>query len=775
MRTCSVLLVAAAATAGAIGAGAGCHPAKRAAPDAGPPPAAVTLTGVGPRSTSNETDEPLLLYGRGLRAGLKLHLGAPFERDLPLVVEDATHAHALLPAGLKLPDAAAEATAELSLVDDKGAAAGDAVELTVVNDTGFVDVTGLVVVDGFAFTASPTTDELFALDLQSGAVARVRVGDGPWALAPAGDDVAVVHRYAASLELVAARPGTDGRRAVRTLPGPAYAHAVVVDNGVAYIGEHARDTLWAVDLKTGAVKWRVPVGPNPQGIAVAGDRIAIGSVLDGEVQLVSEKDGAVSRGVAPRPGVELLGGHTEPWAKDVMGGKGVRALVYDTKAKRLFVASAGPNVGPNPDHMGVSPTGGVGVIDPATLRYTRHLARNFGVDEALALDQKRGRLYAADIAEGLIHVVDARALVDKDAKKAREAWLGAVALPPPEGFPTFRPAADFAKDGLDFTAEAAPPKVGDDVERRAGIEVHAGPAALALSADAKTLYVLERFTGRVTALDVSGDKPTVTRSWPLFDPLVQKDRRLGEVIFYADLGRTGMSCDVCHHDGSSEGVFFTKTGMERIWRSPTVRGTRDTPPYFNPPAHPTLEDTVSYVGSNNRFQNPKMSPDEVKRLALYARSLTTWRNPFRARDGGFVDALALDGGATGHPDKGRSIFEGRCAGCHPAPLYATDQDEKTRRRFMRLDTPQALPLRVEQQNTSFDRRTPPSLVGAWDVWPMLLSASAGFSVKDGDHLEATDHDPVRAVLERYSGRSHGDAMSLSPEARADLEAFVLSL
>ena len=122
------------------------------------------------------------------------------------------------------------------------------------------------------------------------------------------------------------------------------------------------------------------------------------------------------------------------------------------------------------------------------------------------------------------------------------------------------------------------------------------------------------------------------------------------------------------------------------------------------------------------------------------------------------------------------MFEGRCAGCHPAPMFSTDQDEKTRRRFMKVGTPPQLDIRVDQQDVSFVHRTPPSLVGAWDGWPMLLSAAAGFKVSsEGPYLEAADHSALRAVLDRYSPRTHGDAMGLSPEQRADLEAYVQSL
>jgi hypothetical protein len=772
MRIALALLVLFAFTA--------CKPKPPAIVDAGsePAPSPIALTGVSPRTVSNETSQPLLFFGRGFQIGQRLHLGAPFDIDIPFIVDDDAHAHGVLPASLAIAGDKSDARAPLELHDAAGALLGDTIDLVIINDTAYVDVTGFVASKdlAYAFTASTSTDEIFALDTASGNVDKIAVGDGPWSIA-SGDvegveSIVVGHRWSPELRIIAMKPGADGKRAQRTIPGPVHARAIVVDKGVAYVGEHVEDTLQAIDLKDGAVKWRAEIGPNPGGIALAGDSIAVGSLVDGEVQLVSSKDGKVSQAIAPRPDVQILGGHTELYAKWTMGGKGVRALAYDASSK-LFVASAGPNIGPNPDHMGVQGTGGVGVIDAHAQHYDRHLAFNYGVINAFALDAKRARLYGADIAEGLVHVVDTKALLSSDEAKQRAAHVAAFVLPPPAGFPTFRPESDFGPGGVVDKAVNVPPAVGDFKDRRAGVEVHTGPVGLALSSDGKSLLVLERFAGKVVKLDVSSE-PKIVTTWNLFDALAQPERRLGEVIYFTDFGRTGMSCDTCHLEGHSEGVFFTKTGMERIWRSPTVRGTRDTPPYFNPPAHATLEETSSYVGSNNRFQNLPMTQPEVLRLAGFCKTITTPANPHRTKDGGLVDDLDLGDGRTGHPKHGRVTFESRCAGCHPAPLFATDQDEKTRRRFMKMSTPAALELRKNMQDLSFAPRTPPSLVGAWDVWPMLLSASAGFSVVD-DHLEATDRKPIRAVLERYSDRSHGDAMSLNPQARADLEAFLESL
>lgn len=737
------------------------------AADAGGSRAAMSsITGLSPRSTSNAFATPLLVFGRGLAAGQRLRLGAPCSMEVPLVVDDVLHAHALVPAGLQIPAAATEAVCLVSLVSEQGEAQGDALDLAVVNDMNFVDVHDLVATPdlGIVATASTTTDELLFLDRASGTVSRVAVGDGPAALARAELDgrfvVVVAHQFSPQLHLVDLRPGPDGARTTRILPGPAHARAVLVRDKVVYVAEHARDTLVAVDLETGRVRWTTPVDPNPGALAftTAGEKIAVGSLVAGEVQLISLQDGTSSRGIAPRPGVRILGGHTEAFADDVMGGKGVRALAAGDGA--LFVASTGPNIGPNDKKMEVSGVGGVGVIDVKSATYPRHLAFDFGVAQALALDARRGRLYVADIAEGLVHVVDARALLGKDEPKARRAWLGSTPLPVPEGFPLVRDVADF----------------GGPNRRRAGVEVHTGPSALALSQDGKNLAVLERFTGRITFLDVTGELPRVRDSHAVFDPLVQRDRRLGQVLYFADLGRTGMSCDACHLEGHSEGVFFTKTGMMRIWRSTTNRGVRDTPPYFNPPAHPTVEDMAAYVGSRNRFQNPPMSPSEVEQLSTFVRSYTTLPNPFRDATGGMLPDLELTDGRHGRPDAGRVIFEARCAGCHPPPLFSTDQDETTRRRFQKVGTPLAMDLRVSQQDTSFVVRTPPSLVGAWDVWPMLLTGAAGYRVSaEGPWLEVADRAPIRAVLERYSPRPHGDAMSLSEEERRDLEAYVLSL
>ncbi len=65
-------------------------------------------------------------------------------------------------------------------------------------------------------------------------------------------------------------------------------------------------------------------------------------------------------------------------------------------------------------------------------------------------------------------------------------------------------------------------------------------------------------------------------------------------------------------------------------------------------------------------------------------------------------------------------------------VVTTDQDAKTRGRFLEVGTPNALPLRLEPQDM-VPGFAPLSLVGAWDIWPMLGSGMAGFR-----YVKATD-------------------------------------
>jgi len=733
----------------------------------------VRLGDVGPRLTSNQTSQPLALYGDGLERGMQLHLGTPFNRNVPIAVLDSRHGFLRLPADLDLPPSQAQVTLKLTLTDTEGNGLPGSANLTIVNDRHFTDLIALAVSrDGnLAFAISSTTDAAYAVNLESKKVTKIPVGDGPSAIArwedPAGREwMVVTHEFAPEIHLVSVEgPGKEQR----VLAGPSYATGIVIDpaTGLAYIAEHAHDSVVSVTLTEGArVGWRAAVDPNPRAMAIAGSALAVGSLQTGQVQALELSSGKVIWSSAPGPETSIVGGRTEPFARYIMGGKAARDLAWSSRLRVLLVPSIGPNIGPNPDKWEVSPNGGIGVIDLSTARFTRHLGFGGGLTEGLAVDDEQALAYAADIGVGQVKIVDLSKLALSNAA-ARRALIQKISILPPEGFPSVRPTNDYGISG------------------RAGIELHSGPKAVALTPDRRTLLVLNRFTGTLAVVDVHSAKDghaVVREQIPIADTLTQPTRRMGQILYFTDVGQTSMTCDACHLEGHTEGVFFEKTHPLRIYRAPTVRGSRETPPYFTPVSTLTLAQTARIVGDRNRFHNPTLTAAEVEALSLYAETMVTLPNPYLERNGLLADEIELPDGSHGRPKPGLVLFEGKaqCAQCHPAPHFTTDQNPSTRGPYQNVGTPTALPIRSEMQDLFNRGFGTPSLLGAWDIFPMLTSGTAGFSASSQGTISVATRFPVRAVLEMAKESpadrpGHGNVQALTTDEINDLLAYVLSL
>ena len=738
-------------------------------------PMAITkLVDVGPRLVTDQTRAPLTIYGEGLADGMQLYLGPPLEKNLPLVVLDSQHAYARLPADLAIPPSQAEIDLTVRLRGtDRRLYPGHA-PLAIVNDAGFADLTALAISrSGRLFAISTTTDELWVIDPAKGAtpakVDRLAAGDGPTAIAtwvdPDGKEWLLVgHRFAHELWLFDAG---DPIVAPKKLPAPDGVNGLTTGKDRAYLSDANRNQVVALSLPEGQELWRINVSASPGALALASDLLTVGCRNSGQVELLDAQTGA-SRGlIVPGPGTPIVGGSTKAFGAYVMGGTTPRALVWSPKLRRLFLASIGPDIGPNPQRMEVSMNSGVAALDPGPQRYLRHLGFGAGVTQALALDDAKGLLYAADVSLGIVRILDAAKLAASD-ESAQKALIQAVAIRPPEDFPLLRPASDFGIKG------------------RAGVELHSGPQALALSADGSRLYVLDRFTGTLALLDVRGakqGKAKVETQLPIVPAavdLAQRERRLGEILYFADVGRTGMSCDACHVEGGPGGVLFSKTHPLRIYRSPSILGSRETPPYFNPASTFSLEQTAHMVGDRNRFHNPELLQVEITELAAYSGLLAFTPNPFVGAGGELPSSLDLPDGATGNPRRGQGLFAGKasCQACHPVPEFTTDQEPATRNRYLDVGTPDRFPLRPQWQDPVAPQFEPPSLLGAWAIFPMLSSGTAGFGLGNGDSAEklvVTTRFPLRAVLEEKGKHPHGTPEALTPEEKNDLLAYLMTL
>ena len=389
-----------------------------------------------------------------------------------------------------------------------------------------------------------------------------------------------------------------------------------------------------------------------------------------------------------------------------------------------------------------------------------------GVPAGLALDDTRGLLYVADVATGRVVVFDATRLAavsDTLDRTARAALLGAVEIAPPEGQALIRPVDDFGHD------------------RRSGVALHSGPQAVRLFADGARLAVLNRFTGIVTEIDTSDAGAGTLRivANHVGPPMqAQQRRRLGEIVFFTDLANSRMSCDACHPEGHDGGILYEKTHPLHIYRVPTLRGVRETAPYFTPRLLPSLRATARSVLGRNRFHNPNPSVAEIDALALYQETITPLPNPYLAvAHGGWPPEITLPDGTTGSPLAGMRLFEGKagCIACHPPPQFTTDQDASTRGRLHDVGTPITLPLRLEQQDTDPYLLPPPSLVGVWDAFPLLHSGAGGLEVSA--RVRSRPGTPSRSATSSTvrGPRPHGDVADLTPLEKNDLLAYLLTL
>jgi hypothetical protein len=740
---------------------AACDRAGSVVIDAGPKaPPEPSLLSVGPRLISNQTSYPLEVRGSGLKSGMTLDVKGT---KLPLFVLDEAHAWARLPAGLSLPLDQVQVQVAVSLSGSK-----KTLPLQVVNDTAFPVLSAMVLSSDAqtTYVASLTQDLVFAVDLGGGEVKRLPVGDGPSALGLWKGALLVAHRFAPELRV----QQTDGT--FRSIPAPANAASLLVEQDVVFIAEHARDSIVALDLgDDGKELWRTPVFPNPGPMAMTAHGLAVGSLQTGELMWLEPKTGKPLESVQPKPGTPILGAATKggvdaSMSPYVMNGQLTRGLAWSNKAQALLLASSGPNLGPNPKRVEVTMNGGVAVIDAPKEGgpvYRHHLGFGSGVTQAVAVDDAAGLVYAADLAEGLVRVLDLSKLTVRDAKQVEGALLQELAIPPPDGFPLVRAKEDFAVNG------------------RSGVSVHSGPTALALSPDRKTLFVLDRFTGTVAKVDVTkaakkGAK--VVQQLSVTDMLGQAGRRRGELLYFTDFGRTAMSCDTCHPDGHTGGILFEKTTPMRIYRSTTVRSSLLTPPYFTPTAAHSLSlgGTVTFVLNRNRFANPTPSQQEIDDLVGYSAAVTTLPNPFAGEQGEPPEALTLPDGKTSHPRKGMALFEGKagCIKCHPAPTYTMDQDGPTRGQYIDVGTPHLFPLREKMQDPFFKGFATPALSGAWDVFPMFTTGVAGLRAEADGSVVVDTRFPLRKAVTGFAPQ-HGRADLLTPEEIDDLLGFVQTL
>jgi len=265
-----------------------------------------------------------------------------------------------------------------------------------------------------------------------------------------------------------------------------------------------------------------------------------------------------------------------------------------------------------------------------------------------------------------------------------------------------------------------------------------GPRGLGVSPDGKRLAVAMYYSGDVAWLDT--DSMKITRTTPLGNQPEADEARRGESIFHdaTYCFQRWLSCSTCHPDGRSDALNWDllNDGIGNSKNTRSLLLADCTPPVMSRGIRANMEAAVAAGFQFTLFQEPK--PADRRAVEMYLRAMEPVASPF-----------LVDGRPSEKARAGKLIFESkttRCAACHPGPL----------RTDLRMhDVGTRVPM---DEAGRFDT---PTLVEIWCTGPYLHHGRAR---------------TLREVFTRWNrDDKHGKTSHLSSEEMDALVEFLRSL
>ncbi len=310
------------------------------------------------------------------------------------------------------------------------------------------------------------------------------------------------------------------------------------------------------------------------------------------------------------------------------------------------------------------------------------------------------------------------------------------------------------------------------------IEVGAGPTGLALSTDAARLYVLSKFAGSISTIDVAARSELGRLSFFDPTPLAVKEGRPLLYDTHATSGLGQVSCASCHADARSDGLAWDlgdPAGELKAINQPCRPGgiCDEWHPMKGPLQTQSLQGIVgngamhwrgdkenvadfaaAFVGLQGDDAEP--SAAEMQKLENFIASIDYGPNPNRNPDGSLITAMPVTGGI-GNPVTGLDHFLNLptlaggfpCADCHALPT-GTDGE---------ID---AAAVIVQPTKNA-------QLRGVWERTGMSFASQnnlRGFGYMSDGRLDS--------LAARINGPFNWGPPQQAPQRRRDVEAFLLS-
>lgn len=539
----------------------------------------------------------------------------------------------------------------------------------------------------WALTANRTSDSVSLVDLQEGkVVAEVGVGRHPYGIDWKGPTAVVANLRDDTATLLDVVPPKLSVTA--TLPVGNEPRGVVMSGDRAYVVVTGDNAVDVIDLAGKKSLRRVPVGDQPWYAALAGKWLLVGNANSGDVSRIDTTSFESASPVA-------------------LQGRSLRRLAVAPDGASAYVAhiaDRGSGTTPQNIERGL-------VLDNRVSRITTE-----GNPASMGLDMKG---FGASDPEGVAVSPDGTRLA-VTLGGTRDILLLSLPLP----FPA--QPGEFIPDAL----------LQDKARYRRVSGLRGRPLGCAFLPDGKRIVVANALGNEVQIVDWElGD---LVRSIPLGGPAEPGLARQGEKIFY-DGTRSWhdwFSCSTCHAEGHTNGGLYDTLNDGRYGnpkKTLSLRGVTKTGPWTWHGQQTDLRQSLQ--GSFTKtMAKPKLTPKELDAVVAFLETNDFLPPP---RD---LPAEAVR--------RGEAVFKQKgCVECHAEPAYTTAEVMK-----VGLESPD------DFYKKGFN---PPPLRGV---------------VKRGPWL----HDGRAATLEELFTRHHrpsklGGAADCTPAELADLLAFLRSL
>lgn len=667
---------------------------------------------------------------------------------------------------------------------------------------------GLTQDDTLLYAADADRDAVYVIDTKTDAVVReVKVGDQPEKVLVAPDDtVFVTNRMSRSVSVL--RPGEATEAARIEVGVEPVGLALSMDRKTLYVVSAASrtdtevGTLTAVDARTLAVLWELPVGHEPRAIALLpGNKAAISLYKAGELVLVDlatkqvqptgqelfEQLNRSALGISSGPssqndldvapkgfgGASGFGGTMAPTFR----ARGIEAMVVSADGQQVFatgrLASDGllnvrpqdPSTqvnGTRPPDSSLAPPGEVG---GGSVGYGGgSCGGGSAAAPALLTFDSAARPQVDDVQSCVSGSVDRPPMALRSGLSSVPVQgPGALAVDPSGRFlfianqesnnvsivATTSPGGGLAKGNIEPSLASA--RLGTPVAdgSQQVVNVGAGPTGVVVSHDGQRAWVLNAFDHSVSRLEAStGGRLSNVATTKFADDVLPPDVVLGRKLFFSAVDprmndpRTGIACASCHLEGREDGHVWHFPDGPRQTPSLAGRHVIETAPlHWNGEFNNLLEFMTHTV--KERMGGVAPTPDMERQMAAYILQTRPADNALAETTPPAVIA------------RGKAVYEkAQCASCHQGQAYTDNQ-------FYDVGTYVRVGGVVDNMKYLPRGLNTPSLLGLGRTAPYLHDGSA-VTLKE-------------RILEGKQADRHGATAQLSNAEVDDLVAYLKTL